>query len=147
MRANRDADPPEVLYLDTSAALRAVLEHGISPEIDRQISVSPYLITSRLSIVESARVMHRLRARGVGEQDLADIAREIDSIWARCTIWELNQDIMRLSQEVAPEAHLRSLDAIHLATFIKARRTIGPEVLLVTADHRLEAAAAGRIHF
>ena len=43
------------LYLDTSAVLRAVIETGLSPEIEKRIGSASVLITSRLSLVESAR--------------------------------------------------------------------------------------------
>ena len=45
------------LYLDTSAILRATLEVGASPEVERRIEKAEVLLTSRLSIVESARVL------------------------------------------------------------------------------------------
>lgn len=130
-----------VIYIETSAVLRAVLEHGASPHIDNAVSSASYIITSRLSIVESARAVLRLRTGGAHERDIADKAREIDSIWARSTIWEITADITRLAGEVAPHSNLRSLDAIHLATFLQARRRIGPEVTLLTCDDRLEQAA------
>lgn len=131
----------QVLYLDTSAVLRAVLEPGTSPDVDRAIGTATYIITSRLSIAESARATLRLRARGLAERDIVDCAREIDSIWARCTIWEMTRSVMDLAGEVAPRLNLRTLDAIHLATFLTARRRIGAEVTLITCDRRLEEAA------
>ena len=61
------------LYLDTSAVLRAVLESGTSPEVEDLIAAAPALITSRLSLVESSRALHRLRQLGqVSEAKLAD---------------------------------------------------------------------------
>jgi predicted nucleic acid-binding protein len=52
------------LYLDASAVLRAILENGTSPEIEARIAAAPALVTSRLSLVESARALHRLRQLG-----------------------------------------------------------------------------------
>ena len=67
-----------VLYLDASAVLRAVLESGTSPEIELQIEQAPAVITSRLSIVESARAFHRLRTRdSVSPVSLADAERPL----------------------------------------------------------------------
>lgn len=51
----------EALYLDTSAVLRAALEEGTSPDVDDRIRTARALITSRLSLVESARAFHRIR--------------------------------------------------------------------------------------
>jgi predicted nucleic acid-binding protein len=131
-----------VVYLDTSAVLRAVLEAGLPPDLEKRVAEASVLITSRLAFVESARVVFRLRMLGrVSETDLAAASREIDSIWARCVVWELSREVCDLAAQVAPQKALRSLDALHLATFLRARRQLG-EVELVTVDQRLAEAAA-----
>ncbi len=128
------------LYLDTSAVLRAILENGTSPEVEALIAAAPVLITSRLSLVESARALHRLRQlETVGEAKLADAEREIGAVWARCELWELTPSVCAKACQVTPGKPLRTLDALHLATFVLAREKIeGLE--LVTVDDRLQAA-------
>lgn len=75
---------------------------------------------------------------------IADAERELDSVWARCTIWELTREVTELASQVAPRLPLRTLDAFHLATYLLARRTFGDELALLSADRRLlEAAGAG----
>jgi len=129
-----------VLYLDTSAVLRAVLESGTSPEIELQIQQAPALITSRLSIVESTRAFHRLRTReSVSPVPLADAERQTARLWTRCEIWELTPEVCELAGGLAPGAALRTLDALHLATYVLARRALGA-VEMVTADERLQHA-------
>lgn len=131
------------IYLDTSAVLRAVVENGTSSELEARIAAAPALITSRLSIVESSRAIHRLRQLGrVSETQLADAQREIDAVWARCEIWELTASVCEMARRVAPAKALRTLDALHLATFVLAREKIAGLELL-TADERLQAAAGG----
>lgn len=132
----------EVVYLDTSAVLRAVLEGGVSPDIERALGSARWLITSRLALVESSRALLRLRAQGLPETAIADAAREIDSIWARCALWEMTAAICDRAAHVAPLRALRTLDAIHLVTYLQARRQLG-DVTLITADRRLEEAADG----
>lgn len=131
----------DVVYLDTSAVLRAVLERGLTPALEGRLGEARFLITSRLSLVEAARAFARLRADGVAETVIADAAREVESIWARCTVWELTGSVCELAAVVAPQHPLRTLDALHLATFITARRRLGGDVTLLTADERLERAA------
>ena len=128
------------LYLDTSVALRATLERGTTPEIEAVIAAAPVLVTSRLSLVESARALRRLRQQGsAAESRLADARRELDTLWARCELWELTPAVCDLACHVAPDRTLRTLDALHLATFLLARRRIeGLELL--TADERLQDA-------
>ncbi len=130
-----------VLYLDTSVALRATLEQGTTPEIESRIATATALVTSRLSLVESARALLRVRLRGdVAESRLADVRREINNLWSRCEVWELSPAVCNLAALLVPDKALRTLDALHLATFLIARGRIeGLELL--TADHRLEDAA------
>jgi predicted nucleic acid-binding protein len=127
--------------VDTSAALRAALERGTTPEIESRIAAAPLLAASRLALVESARALHRTRQRGaVAESRLADARRELDALWSRCELWELTPAVCELASVVAPDGGLRTLDALHLATFLLARRRIeGLELL--TADDRLRQAA------
>ena len=133
--------PGAALYLDTSVALRATVERGTTPDIEARMAAAPVLVTSRLSLVESARALIRLRQQGrVAESRLADARREIDALWTRCELWELTPAVCDLACHVVPDRALRTLDALHLATFLTARRRIeGLE--LVTADKRLEDAA------
>lgn len=131
---------PDVLYVDTSAVLRAVLERGLSPDVEQRLGAARYLITSRLSLVECARALNRLRAQGTPEAVLADVARELDSLWARCTVWELTREVCELAAQAAPQHQVRTLDALHLATWLIARRRLG-DVELLTTYSRLEQAS------
>jgi predicted nucleic acid-binding protein len=130
------------LYLDTSVALRATLEHGTTPALERRIAAAPVLLTSRLTLVEAARALVRVRLQGgVPESRLADARRGLDALWQRCELWELSPAVCDLASVLAPDRMLRTLDALHLATFLVARRRIeGLELL--TADRRLEDAAS-----
>jgi len=131
------------LYLDTSAVLRAVLEVGTSPSLETRIRAAEVLLTSRLSVVESSRAILRLRQLGrLSETKLADAERDIESLWARCDLWELTPAVCETARRVAPSKLLRTLDALHLATFVLARQRI-VDLELVTADERLQAAADG----
>ncbi|CAN5754187.1 hypothetical protein BH23GEM9_BH23GEM9_12100 [soil metagenome] len=132
----------QVLYVDTSAVLRAVLERGVTPDVDAKLGAAQFLITSRLSLVESGRALTRLRHEGVTESSVADAARELDAIWARCTVWEMTAAVCDLAATVAPTSPLRTLDALHLATYLLARRRISGNIELLTTDARLAAAVA-----
>jgi len=129
------------LYLDTSAVLRATLESGTTPEMERRIAKAPALITSRLSLVESARAFHRVRRLGeVAESKIADAENQIARLWRHCEIWEITLKVCDLAERIAPTQPLRTLDALHLATYMLARRHLG-DLELLTADDRLAAAA------
>jgi predicted nucleic acid-binding protein len=83
----------------------------------------------------------RIRAlHGVSEAKLADARRDGNGLWRRCDIWELSPAVCRLAAEVAPSQRVRTLDALHLATYVLARERIAGLELL-TADERLREAA------
>jgi predicted nucleic acid-binding protein len=133
--------PP--VYLDTSAVLRSWLETGTSPDIEARVLAAPALVTSRLALVESARVIHRVRSLGtIPEQKLADAERGIDDVWIRCDVWELTREVCDLARTVSPTRPLRALDALHLATFVIARRKIEGLVMLTTDARLADAAGA-----
>ena len=71
---------------------------------------------------------------------MADAEREVTALWRRCEIWEVTREVCERAELVAPRAIVRSLDALHLATFAMARREI-EELEFLTADRRLQAAA------
>ncbi len=111
--------------------------------MERAIAAADTLITSRLSLVEAARAFIRLRTSGdVTEVQLADAGRELDILWARCEVWEVTSQVCETAAHVAPGRPLRTLDALHLATYLLARRHIG-DLELLTADQRLREAAGG----
>lgn len=128
-------------YVDTSAALRVILESGTSPDIEARLIQAEALVTSRLSLVESARAFIRLRQHGsVPSPALADAEQSARALWSRCELWELTPRVCEVAESVAPGRSLRALDALHLATFVLARREFG-DLKLLTADQRLQAAA------
>lgn len=130
-----------VVYVETSAALRAILETGTTPDIKDIILGADILVTSRLSLVESARVFHRLRLLGeIPEEQLTLLKDEADDLWAHCEIWELTVEICDLAASLESDTFLRTLDALHLATFLRAQQDLADLDILLTVDDRLEHA-------
>ena len=134
--------PASPLYLDTSVVLRAVIERGTTPEIEARIAAAPVLVTSRLALVEASRALLRLRQQAAAtEARLADARRELEALWSRCEVWELIPAVCDLAAHVSPDRPLRTLDALHLATFLLARQRI-EGLALSTVDGRLREAAS-----
>src|SRR5205807_1766387 len=83
------------------------------PAVEARIRRAGVLITSRLSLVESARALHRLRLSGqVSEARLADAERATAAVWARCELWELTPTVCEAARHVAPSRPLRALDTL-----------------------------------
>jgi len=131
------------LCVDTSAVLRATLEAGTTPDLEAQIASADALITSRLTLVECSRALIRaVELERISEIQRADVLRQLDELWSHCHIWEITRSICDHAAVVAPRTGLRTLDAIHLATFLEARRRLGAELHLLTTDARMRAALA-----
>ncbi len=130
-----------VVYVDTSAALRATVETGTTPAVEDRLIEAETLLTSRLALVESARTFHRLRFLGeIPEERLDRLKNEVDDLWDHCEIWELTPEICELAASLEAGTVLRTLDALHLATFLRARQELPDLEVLLTADDRLQQA-------
>jgi predicted nucleic acid-binding protein len=130
------------LYVDTSAVLRATLEVGTTPDVEARIVAAETLITSRLALVESCRALIRACALArISDLQRSGVEHQLDQLWSRCHIWEITRTICDHASVIAPRTGLRTLDAIHLATFLQARRRLGAQIQMLTTDERLQAAA------
>jgi predicted nucleic acid-binding protein len=108
-------------------------------------NVTPPVVVRTLyyGVVHSTTLLKPTSLRTLGlasERDIADATREADSLWARCTLWELTPAVCDFATTVAPLRPLRALDALHAATCLLARRRLATDVALITADQQLEAA-------
>ncbi|MDO5699565.1 MAG: type II toxin-antitoxin system VapC family toxin [Dermatophilus congolensis] len=114
-------------YLDTSAALKLLLEEAESAALAAAIDAeAPTLASCLLLETECRRAAHR--APGITQQS-------VSSLLARVDVYEVTPALYR-EAGLLPGATLRSLDAIHLAACIR----IGADAL-VTYDHRTADAA------
>jgi predicted nucleic acid-binding protein len=118
-----------------------VLEPGLAPEVESAVRGAEALVSSRLSQVEAARAFIRVRGLGkASEAAIADAERWVRGFWRHCQILEMSREVCELAEAIAPRPSLRSLEAIHLASFVLVRREIA-DLRLLTADKRLESAA------
>ncbi len=131
----------EPIYLDSSALLRVVFAQGERSLLARRLRGATAIHTSRLTLVECERAVLRLRAGpNRVEREIARIEIELQEIFDRAEVREISASICALAGRIAPMQPLRSLDAIHLATW-RSTLAIVPDLALVTADQRLAAAA------
>lgn len=113
-------------YVDTSVAIRALLRH--SPSAVEWLAAVPAgaLVSSRLLELEVYRVLRRERL----ELALAD------SFFGGITFLNVDDDLIREASAIRP--HIRSLDAIHLAS---AQRIGAAQVTVVTHDAQMARVA------
>ena len=125
--------PRDVLYLDSSALVKLVLEEAESEALRLYLMSRAQRVSSIVAGVEVRRA-----ARREGGKRGADRASDVlDGVY----LIELDAPIVELAAALSPGS-LRTLDAIHLASALSLGGDLGP---LVTYDLRLRRAgeAAG----
>jgi uncharacterized protein len=120
------------VYLDASAIVRWLSREPGWERLEGIFGSRPRHFSSRIVDVEVRRVLARNQA-----SDAEALLARADALLARINLVELTPSIASEAATVRPPT-LRSLDAIHLASFL----TLRPEVkALVTYDVRLADAA------
>lgn len=119
-----------LVYLDASAIVKLVRRERESAELAEWLTLRDEAVSSALASVEVRRALRRAAAP-------ADVLNEAEHQLELVTLVSLAPHVLALAGRL-PGDHLRSLDAIHLATAL----TLGelPESL-VTYDKRLADAA------
>jgi predicted nucleic acid-binding protein len=120
-----------MIYVDTSVVLAQLLDEKRVPPADLW---SEPLIASRLLEYE---VWTRLHTRRLARTH-GDPAREL---LARVSLVEMRAEVLGRALEPFP-VHVRTLDAIHLATMVYLREN-DQELVIASFDGRLLAAARG----
>ena len=126
-------------FLETSALLRMLFGEEGGDETRRKILASRRVLGSRLLQVESERALIRVGLDHPElERRLPELRRELRDFWPVVHFLELTRDVCDLAGRIAPSSRLRTLDALHLATFYKLRE-IDPSTEILSFDHRILA--------
>lgn len=127
------------IYLETSALLAAAFHEPNRQLVLDRLSGAFRVVASWLVRVEAERALHRITlGRSDLERQVPDIRRELNSFWSRVDLIEMDAEICDLACRIAPASRLRSLDAIHLATFRRLRE-ITPTLEMLSFDRRILA--------
>ena len=125
-----------VVHLDSSAVVASLLGEPHRLDLGR---ISGTLFASELLAVEVRRVLHRLRLDGqLTDLELADRLTELARVESSITFIDISREV--LLRAAAPfGTHVRTLDAIHLATAEINAADVGDgqPVTFVTHDVRL----------
>lgn len=128
---NATSATTEMIYLDTAALVKLV-----RPELESEAladwldaRADSMLVSSALVEVELPRALRRTEP---------ELLREVPALLAQVARYEID-DLVRSTAAAYPESHLRSLEAIHLAT---AQAVFGGRLTaFVTYDRRLGGCA------
>ena len=116
-----------MIYLDTSAAAKALIDESGSETVRRMFADGTPFVSSKLLAVELHAVADRQFIASEAVQELLD----------RVALVSLDDDL--LDDAIALHSRLRTLDALHLATAVRLKGTISS---ILTFDNELAAAAS-----
>lgn len=119
-----------LLYLDSSALVKVVIEEAESEQLETHLSDDTVLATSRIALVEVPRATSLANPS-------EEVRAETERILASCLLVDLSERVLRDAAALASR-EVRTLDAIHLAT----ARYIDAEELVAYDRRLLEAARA-----
>ncbi len=127
-----------IAYVDTSVLLRVALGQADALPEWRQVDRG---VTSALTRVEGLRTLDRLRPRARLAD--AEVARRRAIVLQLLDSLELVEvDSLVLDRAAQPQpTELGTLDAIHLATALLWRETMGAQLVMATHDVALATAA------
>lgn len=117
-----------IYYLDTSVAVHAFQRTPSAAAWFDAVTADPadQLVSSRILRTELTRYLH--------QEEVA--VAERDTVIAHVALVELSEGILLNAEAIQP--HLRTLDAIHLASAL----AVGAEVVLASHDVRLREVSA-----
>ena len=126
-------------YVDTSSIVRRVVADGPSLATWGAWDVA---VASEVGRIEFHRTIARLVHEGtLNVESAADALREFGEIEEGILWVPLNERMAEIAAGPFPVV-LKALDAIHLASALFVRETIGAQVVFVTHDRQLATAAA-----
>jgi predicted nucleic acid-binding protein len=127
----------KAIFLETSALLRMLFGEEGGDSIAERLRNAERAVASRLVRVEAERVLIRLSLEQPRcQKQVAELERELKHFWPRIDFIEMTRDICDLAGRIAPRSRLRSLDAIHLATYFRSKE-LEPDIEILTCDDRI----------
>lgn len=125
------------IFLETSALLRMLFDEEGGDLVSERLQNAERTVASRLIRVEAERVLIRLSLdRPRNQAHVLELERELRRLWPKMDFIEVTREICDLAGRIAPRSRLRSLDAIHLATYFRVKE-LDPDIELLTFDQRM----------
>ncbi|HXW84156.1 MAG TPA: type II toxin-antitoxin system VapC family toxin [Candidatus Binataceae bacterium] len=130
------------VYAETSAILSWLFDDPQSPSIASVLNIAQRVFASKLTLVECERVLSRSRfTRALSEVHASTCRSQLNSASAHWTLIQIDDEVLDRARRPFPAEPLRTLDAIHVASALLARRA-DPEVTLLSLDRRVRRCGA-----
>jgi predicted nucleic acid-binding protein len=129
------------LYAESSAVLAWLLEQSHGEHVAARLAQADLVIASDLTLIECDRVL--IRAVAVNELQESDAVQRqarLNAVSARWTLLALEEEIIERARRPFPVEPVRTLDAIHVASALIARKAV-PDITVLSLDDRVRKAA------
>ena len=123
------------LYADRSAVLRWLFEEAGGDEVHRLLRDATKVVCSRLTLVETRRVIRHAVAQKV--LDEVSSAAVLEVFAQAGAGWAIER-----AEGSFPVEPVRTLDALHLASALLLRQTL-PDLRIVSTDDRVRSNGRG----
>lgn len=131
--------PSHVLYLDTSALLKAFIAEEGTADVRSWMQAADVQASSALAALEVASALARLSREGAAKAAIAKARAAFEAAWKDFAQVDVDE-VLGHAARLVSQHPLRSLDAIHLASALRIQES-GHPVEFACFDDRLSAAA------
>lgn len=130
------------LYVESSAVVAWLLDQpGGWPAYD-DIRNAEAVFTSELTMIECDRALYRHQALGHLDDDRINALREeLATVSSGWHVQPIASEVVARARQRFPNDHIRTLDAIHLASALATQARLGDTDVL-TLDDRVRATAS-----
>ena len=131
-----------ILYLDTSALVKLVVEEDRTPHVRAQVSAVDAVATSRVAYTEACEALARRREEGrLSMGELAEVRQHLADLWPRFAVIELDE---RAAGDLALKHGLCGYAGAHLAAALalKDKAATAPVVFCSFDARQAQAAVA-----
>lgn len=131
----------KTLYAESSAVLAWLLEQTHGDRVAASLAAATLVITSELTLIECDRVLIRAVAlKELLEEDIASRQARLNAAAVRWTLLTLDEETSERARRPFPVEPVRTLDALHLASAVTARKAV-PDIAMLSLDQRIREAA------
>ncbi len=125
------------LYAESSSVLRWLLDEAGGDEVHHLLSGATKVVCSRLTLVETRRVIRRAVAENLlDEVGSAAVLEALARAGGRWGVLEMSREVAERAEASFPVEPVRTLDALHLASALLLRQAL-PDLRLLSSDDRV----------
>jgi hypothetical protein len=128
-------------YFDTSVLVKQYVAEPGSARA-RALLRRHRFLSSTIAPLEALSALYRRRGSGdLTDRDVAAVVARMKRDRAHWELVEVRAPVLEAAEELVRRGRLRALDALHLASALAVRASLGIPMPFVTADARQRAAA------